>query len=98
MKLNVDTINLVPSVEEAALSAINSETSASAVPYAVSPYMKVHQDVSIPCDDYFTIELMRVDDEYTDNITAIESILPLASEAPPNAVSAPLVAPNRCCD
>ncbi|KAK5670203.1 hypothetical protein QVD99_003303 [Batrachochytrium dendrobatidis] len=44
---HADTINLLLSIGESTLSAINSEIPVSPVPYAVSPYMYVTARIKI---------------------------------------------------
>ena len=44
---HADTINLLLSVGEAAVSAINSDTPVSPVPYAVSPHMDINAKIKV---------------------------------------------------
>ena len=44
---HAETINLLLSVGEAALSAINSDTAVSPVPYVVSPHMDINARIKV---------------------------------------------------
>jgi len=46
---HADTINLLLSIGESTLSAINSETPVSSVPYGVSPHMDVNARIKVLC-------------------------------------------------